>query len=221
MQVVTKVSTDLAQCIDYLNTQLGIVHGDICGRNLLINKETDTVQIFDFNLAAKLGWEGDSSEHGNHAFAYDEHRNDVKCAVFTLYEIITRDLHLREEYYPHELDVSILLDLDTWVKHPDVRLDADPSDYRRILEDWLVTRRDTDKKIDYFTKAPNALDWPPLPEFESAARMRQVLILQGGGEYLNWQRPGSKMFPLPKGQRLLATGEVVDDNAQDENSDQT
>lgn len=221
MQTAMTVSTDLAQCIDYLNTQLGIVHGDICGRNLLINQETDTVQIFDFNLAAKLGWEGDDSEHGNDAFAYDEHRNDVKCAVFTLYEIITCDLHLREEYYPHELDVSILLELDTWEKHPDVHLDADPSEYRRILEDWLVTRREIDKEIDYFAKAPNALDWPPLPEFEMAARMRQVLVLQGGGEYLNWQRPGSKMLPLPKGQRLLATGEVVDDSDKDEKSNQT
>lgn len=221
MQTAMTVSTDLAQCIDYLNTQLGIVHGDICGRNLLINQETDTVQIFDFNLAAKLGWEGDDSENGNEAFGYDEHRNDVKCAVFTLYEIITRDLHLREEYYPHELDVSILLELDTWEKHSDVHLDADSSEYRRILEDWLVTRREIDKEIDYFTKTPKALDWPPLPEFERAARMRQVLILQGGGEYLNWQRPGSKKLPLPKGQRLLATGEVVDDNTQDEESNQT
>lgn len=214
------VSTDLAQCIDYLNTQLGIVHGDICGRNLLINQETDTVQIFDFNLAAKLGWEGDDSEHGNEAFAYDEHRNDVKCAVFTLYEIITLDLHLREEYYPHELDVSIVLDLDTWEKHPDVRLDADPSEYRRILEDWLVTRRDIEKEINYFTKAPKALDWPPLPEFEQAARMRQVLVLQGGGEYLKWQRPGSKMLPFLEGQRLIATGEVVKDITTDGRSNQ-
>lgn len=191
------------------------MHGDVCGRNLLINEEADTVQLFDFNLAAKLGWEGDSSEHGNDAFRYDEDRNDVKCAVFTLYEIITRDLHLREEYYPHELDVSILLDLDTWEKHPDVRLDADPSEYRQILEEWLVKRQDVDKEIDHFSKAPRALDWPPLPDFESAARMRQVLILQGEGEFLKWQRPGSRMLPLPKGQRLLATGEVVDDRTAD------
>lgn len=191
------------------------MHGDVCGRNLLVNEETDTVQLFDFNLAAKLGWEGDSSPHGNGAFGYDEHRNDVKCAVFTLYEIITRDLHLREEYYPDELDVSILLDLDTWETHPDAHLDADPSEYRQILEKWLVKRQNIDKEVHHFSKAPRTISWPPLPAFESAARMRQVLILQGGGEFLKWQRPGSKMLPLPKGQRLLATGEVVDDSAAD------
>jgi hypothetical protein len=191
------------------------VHGDVCGRNLLINEESDNVQLFDFNMAAKLGWEGDSSEHGNDVFAFDEDRNDVKCAVFTLYEIITRDLHLREEYHPHELDISILLDLETWEQHPDTRLDADPAEYRTLLEDWLGIRRDIDKEIDHFSKAPRALEWPPLPEFEKAAHMRQELILQGGGEFLKWQRPGSNKLPLPKGQRLLATGEIVDNSAAD------
>ncbi|POS74460.1 hypothetical protein DHEL01_v207152 [Diaporthe helianthi] len=215
-----KYLQQLLNCIDYLNLQFGIVHGDVCGRNLLINDQTDNVQLFDFNMAAKLGWEGDSSEHGNAAFAFDEDRNDVKCVVFTLYEIITHDLHLREEYLPNELDISILLDLETWAPHPDVDFDADPAEYRRLLEDWLVVRRDIDKKITHFSKAARALEWPPLPKFERAARMRQELILQGSGDFLKWQRPGSKKLRLTQGQRLLATGEVVNDSPSDAQNNQ-
>ncbi|KUI71357.1 Shaggy-related protein kinase theta [Cytospora mali] len=211
----------LLHIIDYLNLTLGIVHGDICPWNLLINPDTDNLQIFDFNMAAKLGWEGDTSDEGQGAFAYDEHRNDVKCAVFTLYEVITRDLHFREEYYPHELDVSMLLDMDDWEKHPDARLDADVTEYRQLLQSWLEERRATDKHIVHFSQLPAALEWPPLPEFPAVhtaddyverrpAQMRQEMVMRGA-DFLRWQRPGSKELPLPSGRRLLATGEVVED----------
>ena len=49
----------LCQVADYLNLNLGIVHGDICPFTLLINAETDSIQLVDFKNAAKLGWEGD------------------------------------------------------------------------------------------------------------------------------------------------------------------
>jgi serine/threonine protein kinase len=45
----------LVNAVDHLNLELGIVHGDICVHNLLINPETDSVQLFDFNMASKLG----------------------------------------------------------------------------------------------------------------------------------------------------------------------
>lgn len=218
-QVLTSVQT-----IDYLNLKLGIVHGDICPWNLLINPDTDNLQIFDFNMAARLGWEGDTSEGGHGAFAFDEHRNDVKLAVFTLYEVITRDLHFREEYYPHELDTSMVLGLDDWEAHPDVRLDADVAGYRRLLLSWLDERGRADGHVVHFSQLPGALDWPPLPEFPAlydgerrAAHMRQVMIMRGG-DFLTWQRPGSRELPLPQGQRLLATGDVVEDDSTTEDA---
>lgn len=42
--------------------------------------------------------------------------------------------------------------------------------------------------------------------------MCHVLIPQVGGKLLMWKPPQSKIFPLPEGHRLLATGEVVDDD---------
>lgn len=82
----------LIDVVDYLNFELGIVHGDITTYNLLIEPDTDTLKIFDFNLASHLGdTEGDNSTRIKNIFSYEEERNDVKLTVFTLYEAITRD----------------------------------------------------------------------------------------------------------------------------------
>lgn len=88
----------LCQVADYLNLNLGIVHGDICPFTLLINAETDSIQLVDFKNAAKLGWEGDLANGAK--FEYDENRNDVKFIVFTVYEIITREFEFRSEFIP-------------------------------------------------------------------------------------------------------------------------
>lgn len=114
----------LVSVVDYLNLDLGIVHGDITTYNLIIERDTDTLKIFDFNLASRLGDRiGDTSTRYGDIFRYDEDRNDVKYTIFTLYEIITRDMHFRNENYPHELDVAKMLPA-VWEKHPEVQLDA-------------------------------------------------------------------------------------------------
>ncbi|KAK3295269.1 uncharacterized protein B0H64DRAFT_394744 [Chaetomium fimeti] len=207
----------LTSAIDYLNLSLGIVHGDICMWNLLIDPGTDDLKIFDFNLGAKLGWEGGKNHRG--AFRYDEHRNDVKLAIFTLYEIITRDLSFREENHPHELDSSTILEMD-WKQHPEVRLEegVEVLEYRRVLEDWAKSRGTSD--IQDYKQAPESIDWPPLPQFpllgvgwaksREAAQMRQSMV-RWGEPFLKWERPPTSHLPLPAGQRLLATGEVVGD----------
>ncbi len=91
-------------------------------RNLLLDPETDCLKIFGFSRAAKLGWVGDADHQG--AYGYDEHSNDVKFAVFTLYEVITCDLSLRKQNDPRELDSSTVLEMQDWEKHPDVRLEG-------------------------------------------------------------------------------------------------
>lgn len=179
-------------------------------------------------MASKLGWEGDTSEHADGAFAYDEHRNDVKLAVFTLYEIITRDMHLREENYPHELDMSMVLgpNAESWEKHPDVCLDADVAEYRGLLEEWLGKRRLVDQEVTHFSQVPDALDWSMLPDFPvgsdgepgRSAQMRQEMIMRGESNFLRWQRPGSRELPLLRGQHLLVTGEVVNKSTSKDNN---
>lgn len=183
------------QAIDYLNLRLGIVHGDICPWNLLVDPETDDLKVFDFNLGAKLGWEGDAA-HEN-TFCYEEARNDVKLAIFTLYEIITRDLSFREENYPEELDVSMVVDKEDWEQHPDVRLEEGVvvSEYRQVLEDWVKARKAVDAELTHYKQVPDYIDWPPVPEFplvncagtmmRRRAQMRQGMVRRGE-PFIRW-----------------------------------
>lgn len=81
----------LIDVVNYLNFELGIVHGDITTYNLLLEPETDVLKIIDFNLASHLGdTEGDSSTQFEGVFSYEDEINDVKLTIFTLYESITR-----------------------------------------------------------------------------------------------------------------------------------
>ncbi|KAK4241857.1 CBL-interacting serine/threonine-protein kinase 16 [Achaetomium macrosporum] len=216
-----KYLKQLIEAVDFLSLRRGIVHGDIVPWNLLIDEETDNIVLFDFNFGAKLGWEGDPSSRS--AFNYEESRNDVKLTVFTMYEIITRDLHFREELYPHEIAIADVMDLEEgeeWSKHEDVRLDAPVAEYRAVLNEWLVRREKTDKEITHYTQAPEYIDWPDAPPLREIdfygmiVRMQSVprqTLVRKGEKFLQWQRPGSHQLPLPAGKRLLATGEVVDD----------
>lgn len=205
------------QVVDYLNLQLGIVHGDICPWNLLIDSSTDTIQLFDFNSGAKLGWEGD--EENSLEFQYDADRDDVKFVIFTVYELITREFNFRQEFYPEELDASGIMEQEVWKQHPDSKLDSPVDEYRRLLAEWVKKR--ADNNIDHFTKSSQPLEWPPLhvddpflnedgTPLKREGRMREVMVLLGK-DFLKWQRPPTSSMPLPQGQRLLATGQVVQD----------
>ncbi len=202
---------------------MGIVHGDICPWNLLIDHETDSIKVFDFNGAAKLGWEGDK-DHG-YEFEYEENRNDVKFVIFTLYEIITREFCFREEFAPAELVASDVLEKEFWEKHPDVQLDSPVTEYRRVINDWVRQRETVNQEIGHFTKAAKSLNWPSMPDLPTTdpsgqhlpipgVMLKSTLIILGTG-FLEWQRPPTRDLPLPPGQRLFATGEVVGDDEDD------
>ena len=200
---------------------MGVVHGDIFPRNLLIDPATDNIQIFEFNFGAKLGWDGDS-DHRN-AFCYDPARNDVKFLIFTLYEIITRDFQFRKYYYPVEQDSSEVLEMESWEKHPEVSLDNEASKYKEVLEAWVKTREKTDKEITHYEQALKPIDWPCVPPFppvfymgdvKPSAVQSRVESREHGENFLEWQRPSGRYLrenPLPQGKRLLATGEIVDE----------
>ena len=89
-----------------------------------------------------------------------------------------------------------------------------------MLNEWVERRKSTDKEVSHYTQAIEYIDWPnvpPLPEVKYFGslmrvhgRLRQCLV-EEGEKFLEWQRPPSRALPLPKGKRLLATGEVVDD----------
>lgn len=94
----------LLQVIDDLNLNYDIQHQDVAPRNLLVDPETDDLMIFDFNCAVRIGY-----PHRIDSYArYWDQRNDVKGAIFTLYEIITRDDHFREASWESQKPEDVL-----------------------------------------------------------------------------------------------------------------
>lgn len=97
------------------------------------------------------------------------------------------------------------------------------AEYRALLDKWVEKRKAADKDLTHYTQAPEHIDWPsvpPLPEVDFygtpmrvRSRLRQTLV-GAGIEFLKWQRPPSRGLPLPEGKRLLATGEVVDEEPE-------
>lgn len=93
--------------VDDLNLTYGIQHQDIAPRNLLVDEETDKLLLFDFNFAARIGYPYQEEDHEQ----YSVHRDDVKGVIFTIYEIITRDMHFREIPH-HEQDYTKILGME-------------------------------------------------------------------------------------------------------------
>lgn len=99
----------LMDVVDELNLHLGVAHQDVAPRNMLVDEPTDTLMLFDFDFAARIG-----GRQG-----YSEPRNDVTGVVFSLYEIITRDAARRGKRHEDQ-DVETVERM-TWTRHPDVR----------------------------------------------------------------------------------------------------
>lgn len=200
----------LISVIDELNLNLGIAHQDVAPRNLLIDASTDSIMIFDFNFSVRIGEVG-----------YDEDRNDIKGLIFTMYEIITRDITLREVEH-QEQNLSDIENRE-WILHPDVRLDHPVSGFRETLAQWSDRRRQG-RRVTCYKDALNFIDWPNTPEPPpsevvinySTGPVTQLKVLwsverrrmlEQGKEVLNWQRP--PQANLKPGDRLLATGELI------------
>ncbi|KAJ8129783.1 hypothetical protein O1611_g3847 [Lasiodiplodia mahajangana] len=198
--------------VDLLNLRYGIVHQDIAPRNLLVDESTDSIKLFDFNLASRI--RGYPPQEGE---SYDEDRNDVKGVIFTTYELITRDYSLRS--VPHE--EQNLEDLSReWIKHPGVKLDCAISSYRLILQRWRERRAGSLRDIPA-GDIPEAIDWPARPRVpektissngpngqlyhyivESWDERRQD-VRDRGGKVSNWERPAQRF--LDNGTRVLSS----------------
>ncbi|KAK4202004.1 hypothetical protein QBC40DRAFT_197100 [Triangularia verruculosa] len=195
----------LIETIDYLNLELGVVHGDVLSWNLLIDEKTDNLLLFDFNSAFPLGEKPEIS--------------DVDLAVVAMFDVVTRDLgSVMEGESPYEVDGAALLAIDAWEKGDEVNLDADVDEFCRVLKGWVDRRRggDEDENMEEETRSP--IDWPELPDpplvscgggvmERRESQMRQALIM-AGEPYMTWQRPSFRELELPenKGKVLLATG---------------
>ncbi|EXV01836.1 protein kinase-like domain protein [Metarhizium robertsii] len=203
----------LTSVVDDLNLKYGIAHQDVAPRNLVVDPNTNAIMVFDFNYSARIGGSG-----------YAEDHNDVKGVVFTLYEIITRDMHFRA--VPHdEQNPADVQGLEEWVQHPDVQLDHSVSEYRSVLNDW-VDKRQNGGQISHYTEASEYIDWPDFPEPPPTdlvssdgkgnssvitgvflTTMRHRKLGENGIAVLSWERPAQAK--LGNGDQVLANGQSV------------
>ncbi|KAJ6784525.1 hypothetical protein PWT90_06060 [Aphanocladium album] len=180
----------LLSVIDDLSHCYGIMHQDIAARNLLIDVDGN-LRIFDFNFSVRI------SEH------YNQDRDDMKGVIFTLYEIMTLDEHYRD--VPHAQQDAESLLRQEWIKHPDVKLDNEVYEFRKVLDEWVEKRRMREFKV-----AETWLQWPLMPDPPTAPsltyapdgtvtgrEMQPCVILMRSDlikleePYMKWERPAS------------------------------
>ncbi|KAM0512872.1 hypothetical protein ACHAPE_008372 [Trichoderma viride] len=202
----------LTSAADDLNFNYGIAHQDISARNLLIDPKTDTLMLFGFNYCGQIDGIG-----------YGEDRNDIKGVIFTLYEIITRDMHFRDVRHSEQNPADVQ-GLEEWVQHPDVKLDHPVSEYRAILNDWVDKRR-TGRQIAHYKEASEYIEWPDFPQpppeqwvanyMDGSTGINSHVVLshrrsderEKGNAILEWERPAR--IKLRDGDRLLANGQFA------------
>lgn len=211
-----KYLDQLLRVVDDLNLTYGIVHHGIAPENLLINPETDALQIFNFSCFGRLG--SDGSEYmifGNFA----SFGVDLVGVATTVYEIVTGDTQLAKQV---RLDgnMSTILDKE-WTMNPFVRLDIEVSKYRDAIRDWLQFRNRPENLITHYTQAPIPLDWRQFwkPEitnldihgdkdgktnsrvvWRNALRVLRIKFVQ-------WNRPAQNK--IPDGSRVLGDGTLI------------
>lgn len=211
----------LMQVADDLNLKYGISHQDIAPRNLLLDETTENLILFDFNYSTRIG-----RGPRNGFLGYREARNDVKGVIFTLYEIITQDAHFRKVDHA-EQNTEDVLNMETWVQHPDVKLDHSVADYRSALNDWLRAR-EAGPQISLYTEAPEYLEWPDMGEppedyvvgFKDLPAdhplqspcwtYQRNWAREAGMDVVGWERPSQNR--IREGTHILGTGEVVEEN---------
>lgn len=197
--------SQLMKVVDDLNLKHGIIHQDIAHRNLLVDSDTDSIVLIDFNSAHRIGI---NKRGGQHTEGKWQDRDDVKGVLMFMYEFITRDPALELHYMMHEHDENDFKDPAKWAKHQDVELDNDVAEFYFELMAWVRKRR-SGKQLTHYTEAPEHIDWPDLPETALTMEYFCCERRRTGTPYLEWTRPAtSKLDPT---RRLLATGRYADE----------
>jgi hypothetical protein len=153
--------------------------------------------------------------------------------VLTVYDIITRELLLHDEFSSEDaelLEAETFMNKRVWEKHPQAKLNRPAQGYRHVLSAWVKRRAEIDQRINHFSQVTTPLSWSPLrveadmldvsrdhEPYDVPGQLRRKMIEQGR-DFVKWERPGADTMPPPKGQRLLATGELVHDDKPDSSS---
>lgn len=216
-----KYLEQLLNVIDDLNLKYGVEHQDVAPRNLLVDEDADNLLLFDFNYSGPVGGE----PRPNGGLRYEEVRNDVKGVIFTLYEIITQDVHFRRAQHA-EQNSDDVFNMEAWTQHPDVNLDHTVAEYRAMLNGWVEARA-RGPKITKYTEAPEYIEWPDLgqppkdyvvisedypvdhPLNSPLWGYPRNMARNAGMDVVCWERPSQNN--IKEGTYVLATGEVAEE----------
>jgi hypothetical protein len=214
-----KYLEQLIEVVDNLNLEFGIIHQDLAPRNLLIDPITDTLQLFDFSCAGRLGWEGAAEDQGLFSNS-GSFKLDLTGVIAAIYEVITRDTQLAEQVLMGA-DISTIQEKE-WVKHPDVNLDRDVTYYRQRLQRWLQWRNQPENLISHYTQAPSHIEWPqswrpeiplldqegnPIGEAMPISSVPRAALRALGLRFVEWERPAHNK--IPDGFCVLGNGRLV------------
>ena len=122
-----------------------------------MGEATDNIMLFGFNNCARIG-----APARNMGTPFIEERDEHQ----------RHHLHpIRDDHSRRPLPLcttsgpgcSSVLNMESWVKHPGVRLDEPVTTYRAELNAWVL-RRTGRGNLNIFTDASDYVDWPDLPE---------------------------------------------------------
>lgn len=140
----------LTDTLDFLHLEMGIVHGDMQPKNILVNPDTGNLQLFDFGMA------GEISDTRIHV--------EIQEVAWVLYEIITHDTALREERFQGAgSDASMILNMSGWPVR--AKLTCKATRLRKHLDDWIKRRT---KALPVIPTKHIDIDWNPLYEPSSS-----------------------------------------------------
>ena len=198
-QLKMKWLRQLMATVDDLNLKHGVVHQDIAGRNLIVDRATDSIVLIDFDAAYRVGVEKDPQEGLDSEGRWGV-RDDVKGVLVFLYEYITRDPALTQ-YWLHLVDEKDVRDPAKWVKHPDAELDDDVAEFYVEAMAWARRRRAA-RQMAHYSEAPEPLQWPAAPASAPDGE-------PGSCPVLNWYRPPAAL--VDPARQLLCTGRYADE----------
>lgn len=181
----------LLEVIDNLNLKYGIIHQDIAPRNLLIDSATDSLCLIDFNVSTEIGSELERRP-----------RNDIDGAIYSLYEVLTKDLHFRSTVHHDHWHVEDVTTMEEWPLRVKLEPGLDVQTLRSMVMDWAKKRRETSPSLS--TQIQKPLGIPPLPppringvESEGAVWGWHTTLMYrrtaaSGERIVRWERPPTK-----------------------------
>ncbi|KAI0448249.1 hypothetical protein F5B21DRAFT_523284 [Xylaria acuta] len=127
----------LTQTLDYLHLELGILHGDLQLKNMLVDKTADKVLLVDFESAIKvnesqLQWEFNQLTWS----VYEIVTHDSALVEDRLYDI-TPDDENPDAFY--DRDPSVINEMSEWPVR--TNLDCESEEIRQHLQSWIQRRK--------------------------------------------------------------------------------